>query len=58
MAEQYNAKVVYVNRDEKIVHKYSKKDNIDEWIYYKYKQPEVETTETSKTTEKVEQGYG
>lgn len=64
LAVQHNAKVVSVNRDEKVVHRYSKKDNVDEWIYYKFDEQlllgtsSTKETTTNETEKKVENGYG
>lgn len=39
MAEQNNARLEYVNNysEVRLVHRYSKKDKVDEWIYYTVK---------------------
>lgn len=64
LAKEHNAKIEYTLYDEVLVHEYSKKDKIDQWIYYKV-DPRVaaQETEETKSTNKVketkkESGYG
>ena len=47
MAVQNNARIEYVNNysEVRLVHKYSKKDKVDEWIYYTVKP--IDPTETT-----------
>lgn len=47
MAEQNNARIEYVDNysEVRLVHKYSKKDKVDEWIYYTVKP--IDPTETT-----------
>lgn len=47
MAEQNNARLEYVNNysEVRLVHRYSKKDKVDEWIYYTVKP--IDPTETT-----------
>lgn len=47
LAEQNNARLEYVNNysEVRLVHRYSKKDKVDEWIYYTVKP--IDPTETT-----------
>lgn len=54
VAKEHNAETVYINNysEIRLVHKYSKKDNIDLWIFYTVQPPDpTMPTETTVETE-------